>query len=69
MNERLRGAITDTRWLDLRQGCTYTGLGRTTFRTWAKENGAEIKIGRIVRYDKGVIDAAMDKAAEASRNQ
>lgn len=64
MNERHRGAIADTRWLDLTQGCVYTGLGKTTFRKWAKEQGAEIKIGRIVRYDKGIIDAAMDKAAK-----
>lgn len=68
MKERLRGAILDTRWFDLQQGCVYTGLGRNTFREWAKQNGAEIKIGRIVRYDKGVIDAAMDKAVKASGN-
>ena len=62
MNKRARGSITDTRWFDLEQGCVYTGLGKTTFRTWAKRIGAEIKLGRIVRYDKAIIDAAMDQA-------
>lgn len=64
MNERVRGAIKDTRWLDLQQGCTYTGLGKTTFRSWAKQIGAEIKLGRIARYDKNILDAAMDKATQ-----
>lgn len=64
MKERIKGTISDARWLDQQQGCIYTGLGRSTFRKWAKECGAEIKIGRIVRYDKEIIDAAMDKATQ-----
>lgn len=67
MNKRIKGSISDTRWFDLEQGCTYTGLGKTTFRSWAKQIGAEIKIGRIVRYDKAIIDKAMDQAAEEQR--
>ena len=64
MNERRRGSITDARWIDLNQGCDYTGLGKATFRKWAEEQGAVIKIGRSVRYDKVIIDAAMDKATK-----
>lgn len=66
MKKRNKGAINDTRWIDLEQGCTYTGLGKTTFRTWAKQIGAEIKIGRIARYDKQIIDKAMDEATASS---
>ena len=63
MNKRVKGSIDDTRWFDLEQGCTYTGLGKTTFRAWAKQIGAEIKLGRIARFDKQIIDQAMDNAA------
>ena len=66
MKKRNKGPINDTRWIDLEQGCTYTGLGKTTFRTWAKQIGAEIKIGRIARYDKQIIDKAMDEATVSS---
>ena len=62
MNKRNKGPITETRWFDLEQGCTYTGLGKTSFRSWAKQIGSEIKIGRIVRYDKQIINKAMDEA-------
>ena len=62
MNKRNKGPIAETRWFDLEQGCTYTGLGKTSFRAWAKQIGSEIKIGRIVRYDKQIIDKAMDEA-------
>lgn len=64
MNKRNKGPITETRWFDLEQACTYTGLGKSTFRTWAKQIGAEIKIGRIARFDKLIIDKAMDEATE-----
>lgn len=62
LNKRIKGSISDTRWFDLEQGCTYTGLGKNTFRNWARQIGAEIKIGRIVRYDKAILDGAMDQA-------
>ena len=64
MNKRNKGPIAETRWFDLEQGCTYTGLGKTSFRAWAKQIGAEIKIGRIARFDKLIIDKAMDEATE-----
>lgn len=64
MRERIRGSIDEARWIDLQQGCTYTGLGRSTFKAWAKKHGAEVRIGRIVRYDKALLDAAMTETTK-----
>jgi len=42
----------------------YTGMGRTSFRKWARDIGAVRKFGeKAVRYDKNVIDAEFDRMA------
>lgn len=42
------------------EGFEYCGQGRTAFRKWAAEIGARRKFGASVRYDKKVLDAALD---------
>lgn len=59
-------ADIDIRMLTVDEGATYSGRGRTAFRAWADQIGATRRFGKSVRYDKRVIDAALDAmAAEA----
>lgn len=44
------------------EGAEYTGFGLSFFRKWAAQIGAEKRYGRMVRYDRLIIDAAIDKA-------
>lgn len=60
MQKRKQAEIENTRMLDAVQGATYCGMGRTTFRKWAEQIGAVRKFGQLVRFDKKVIDAALD---------
>ena len=50
----------EVRMLNVLQACAYTGRGQTQFKKWAKQIGATRKFGRSVRYDKKVIDKALD---------
>ncbi len=50
------------RMLDRHTGAAYCGMGVTYFRQWADSIGATRKFGRIVRFDKKIIDAALDAA-------
>ena len=60
MNKAIRGNITDTRLLTPDQAQAYTGMGRTMCRKWCDEIGATRKFGSSVRFDKNVIDKALD---------
>lgn len=51
---------TEVRMMDVDQGATYTGRGKTAFKAWANQIGATRRFGRSVRYDRRVIDAALD---------
>lgn len=54
--------IRDVRMMTIEQGCDYTGMGKTFFRKWASDIGARVEITkRMTRYDKAVIDTALDK--------
>lgn len=54
------------RMMTLEQGTGYTGMGRTYFKKWAKEIGARREFSsHLIRYDKQVIDEALDKMQEA----
>ena len=56
MNELQTITNIDNRRMMLElEGAAYVGMGRTNFRTWAR------KFGRAVRYDKVVIDKALDE--------
>lgn len=56
---------TEPRMLTIDQACAYTGRGRTSCREWCNEIGATRHYGaKMVRYDKSVIDAALDGMTE-----
>ena len=57
-------ADIEVRMLTIDEGATYTGRGRTVFRRWADQIGATRRFGRSVRYDKRIIDAALDAMTE-----
>lgn len=40
--------------------CAYLGRGKNSARAWADEIGATRKFGKSVRFDRVVIDAALD---------
>ena len=48
------------RLLTEKEAMAYTRMGRTAFRKWADLIGAKRKIGRILRFDREVIDRAID---------
>ena len=50
----------EVRLFDIEQAIAYTGRGRTNFKKWAAQIGATRRFGRSVRYDRKVIDAALD---------
>lgn len=61
MNKATRGAIAEARMLTIEQACAYTGMGKASLRNWCEQIGATCRFGRMVRYDKTVIDKALDK--------
>ena len=60
MHLKEKGTIDETRMLHADQAQRYTGMGRTAFRKWADSIGATRKFGSSVRFDKNVIDKALD---------
>lgn len=52
------------RLLDVNEVCAYLSLGRCKGVEFAKEIGAEIKIGRRVLYDINKIDKYLDQVVE-----
>ena len=63
MHLKDKGTIDETRLLHADQAQRYTGMGRNAFRKWADEIGATRKFGGSVRFDKVVIDKALDQMA------
>lgn len=60
MNKPTRGSIADARLLTIQQACDYTGMGRTKCMSWCTEIGAVKRFGSMVRYDKWIIDKALN---------
>lgn len=58
--------FSDVKLLDVKQLCMYLSLGKASAEAFAKACGAKRKIGKNARYDKAVIDAALD---EMSNNE
>ena len=46
--------------MDISQATAYTGMGQSQFKKWAAEIGSTRRFGRSVRYDRRVIDKALD---------
>lgn len=62
----IRGDFS-SRLLTGEQACQYLNRGRTRTRQFCDSIGATIKLGeRCVRYDRSVIDAYLDKKAQAA---
>ena len=53
------------RLLDLNQLCGYLNMGRNRADEFGEHCGAKRKLGRSVRYDLKVIDAALDKMEQS----
>lgn len=54
-------AFNGKRLLDIKELCTYCGIGTCTARDWGRDIGAERRIGRRVLYDRVAVDAAIDR--------
>lgn len=61
---KVAGNLTEKRMLDTKEACSYVGIGQSAIRPWLDEIGATRKFGRSVRFDKNVIDAALDSMSE-----
>ena len=62
----IRGDFS-SRLLTGEQACQYLNRGRTRTREFCDSIGATIRLGeRCVRYDRTVIDAYLDKKAQAA---
>lgn len=59
--------LSDKRLFDVHEGAEYAGLGIHTFRQWCEKIGAVRRFGRSVRYDRLVIDAALDNMGDLSK--
>lgn len=58
------------RMMTLQQACGYCGMGRTAFRPWARQIGAEKAFGsHLIRYDRVIIDRALDTMPTAGEQQ
>lgn len=67
MRKANRGSAQDARMLTIEQAQVYTGLGRCTCRKWCEEIGAARRFGRMMRFDRIVIDAALDQLEPMKR--
>lgn len=64
MNARSKGNIENVRLLNRQQAAEYTGMGLNACRTWCNQIGATLVFStRIIRFDKNVIDAELDRLA------
>jgi hypothetical protein len=61
MVKREKGETNNVRMLTLKQAAQYAGIGVSTCRAWCDKIGATTKFSaKIVRFDKNVIDKALD---------
>ena len=65
MNKRVTYCpLSEKRLLSAQEGAEYTSMGVNSFKMWAAKIGAVKRYGRMVRYDRLIIDAGID-ATEA----
>lgn len=71
MNKRkIHDDTVTPRMLTIEQACTYTNRGRTSCREWCDSIGATRRFSRkLVRYDREVIDKALDDMPEATERE
>ena len=56
--------MSETRLLTEREALAYIRMGRTRGRVWLQEIGSLRHFGRMVRYDRAVIDRHLDMLAQ-----
>ena len=67
MKKATRGTLETTRMLTSEQMTAYVGLGRTRGREFCDRIGATVRFtDRIVRFDRIIIDSALDKMSRAA---
>lgn len=66
-NRSIKPTDFGKRLLNVPEVCAYLNLGRNRGVTFAREIGAERKIGRRCLYDKAVIDRYFDRQAQEGR--
>ncbi len=59
--------ITEKRMLNIYEGASYAGMGVNTFRQWCESIGAVRRFGRSVRFDRLVIDRALDNMGDLNK--
>ena len=52
--------VSGKRMLSLDEGCNYSGMGRTSFRSFADAAGAVRHYGKRVLFDRYALDKAFD---------
>lgn len=52
--------LSEKRMFNIDEAALYAGMGKTRAREWLRDIGALRKFGAAARYDKRVIDAALD---------
>lgn len=57
--QSVTGKIEEKRLLNIKEVCTYIGVGQTQARRYMDEIGAVRRFGRRVLFDKVVIDSAI----------
>lgn len=64
----IRGDFT-SRMLTIEQACKYINQGKTRTRQFCDKVGATVRMGeRCVRYDRIIIDKALDRMEQAAGN-
>lgn len=53
------------RLMSTTEGCTYTGIGRSSFLEWSNAIGATVHIGRRCLHDRNRIDEAINELTES----
>ena len=57
--QNVTGTVEEKRLLNIKEVCTYIGVGQTQARRYMDDIGAVRRFGRRVLFDKHVIDSAI----------
>ena len=59
--QNITGTIEEKRLLNIKEVCTYIGVGQTQARRYMEDIGATRRFGKRVLFDKHIIDDAIAK--------
>ena len=57
--QNVTGTVEEKRLLNIKEVCTYIGVGQTQARRYMDDIGAVRRFGRRLLFDKHVIDSAI----------